>query len=245
MFKLVTLIGIGAALVAIAGHFTLFGPKRTNNKVRRSVRRFGALEILVHALTVLSFLTLAATGLYAVYNAQPLRGNLWLLHVALGPVFIFGLAVLILSWARDCSFEPCDWDWAKRFGGYLWGDDKHAPAARFNAGQKGYFWAVGALGLVTLVTGFGRVVPILGPTGQELIFWVHRLGALAFVLAGLAHLYLGTQANPGTLTAMITGKVTPEWAKDHHPLWVTQPAAGASANQPAGLTRGAKSFEQK
>ena len=244
MFKLITLIAIGATLVAIAGHFTLFGPKPTNNKIRRSVRRFGKLEILVHLLTVLAFIVLAVTGLYAVYNAQPLRGNLWFLHVTLGPAFTLGLTVLILSWARDCSFEPCDWDWAKRFGGYLWGD-KHAPATRFNAGQKGYFWAVGALALVTLVTGFGRVVPVLGPTGQDLLLWAHRLAALAFVLAGIAHLYLGTLANPGTLTAMITGKVTPQWAKDHHPLWVTDTAAGLAAKQPADLTRGAKQFEQK
>ena len=244
MLKLITMIGIGATLLAIAAHFILFGPKRTNNKVRRSVRRFGILEILVHALTVLSFLALAATGLYAVYNAQPLRGYLWLLHVALGPVFTLGLAVLILSWARDCTFEPCDWEWAKRFGGYLWGD-KHAPASRFNAGQKAYFWAVGALALVTLVTGLGRAVPVLGPAGQDLILWLHRLGALAFILAGIAHLYLGTLANPGTLTAMITGKVTPQWAKDHHPLWVTDTAAGPPASQPVDLARGAKSFEQK
>lgn len=244
MFKLITLIGIGATLVAMAGHLVLFGQKKTNNKNRRSVRRFGALEILSHALTVVSFIVLAVTGLSAVYSGEPLRGQLWVLHVALGPVFTFGLAVLILSWAQDCSFEACDWQWAKRFGGYLWGD-KHAPAARFNAGQKGYFWAVCALGFVTLVSGLGRAMPVLGPTGQELILWAHRLGSLAFVLAGLAHLYLGTLANPGTMTAMITGKVTPQWAKDHHPLWVTDTAAGLSASKPVDLTRGAKSFEQK
>lgn len=232
MFKLITLIAIAATLIAIAAHFVLFGPKRTNNKVRRSVRRFGLLEILVHALTLLAFIVLAATGLLAIFNGVPLRGNLWFLHVILGPAFTLGLAVLILAWARDCAFEPCDWQWAIRFGGYLWGD-KHAPAARFNAGQKGYFWAIAALGLLTLVTGFGRVVPLLGPTGQELLLWGHRLGALAFILAGLAHLYLGTFANPGTFTAMITGKVTPQWAKDHHPLWVTDTPGTA------------KSFEQK
>jgi formate dehydrogenase subunit gamma len=239
MFKLITMIGIGATLVAIIGHLVLFGQKKTNNKARRSIRRFGVLEILVHALTVLAFLVLAVTGFWAVYKSQPLRGNLWFLHVILGPPFTLGLAVMLLAWARDCSFEPCDWQWAKRFGGYLWGD-KHAPAARFNAGQKGYFWAVAALGLVTLVTGFGRAVPMFGPLVQDLMLWGHRLGALAFVLAGLAHLYLGTLANPGTFTAMITGKVTPQWAKDHHPLWVADTAPGASASQPGNLTRGQK-----
>jgi formate dehydrogenase subunit gamma len=235
---------MGATLVAIVGHLALFGQKKTNNKARRSVRRFGVLEILSHAITVLSFLTLAATGLYAVYYGDPLRGNLWLLHVTLGPIFALGLSILILSWARDCSFEACDWQWALRCGGYLWGD-KHAPAARFNAGQKGYFWAVGALGFVMLLTGLLRAMPMLGATGQDLILWVHRLGALAFVLAGLAHLYLGTLANPGTFTAMLTGKVTPQWAKDHHPLWITETMAGLAASKPVDLTRGEKSFEQK
>lgn len=243
MFRIITLIGIGATLVAIAGHFTLFGPKRVE-KGRRTVRRFGFLEILVHALTVVSFLTLCATGLWAVYGGDPLRGKLWVLHVAVGPVFILGLSVLMLSWARDCGFEACDWAWAKKCGGYLWGD-KHAPAGRFNAGQKGYFWVVGALGLVTLVTGLGRVAPMLGATGQEMVLWVHRLASLCFVLAGIAHLYLGTLANPGTLGAMLTGKVTAQWAKDHHPLWTIEGAAGGAGARPVDLTRNAKSFEQK
>lgn len=245
MFRLITLIGLAATLVAIVGHLVIFGPKRVEKKGARSVKRFGVLEILVHALTVASFLVLVGTGLWAVYNSDPLRGQLWLLHVAVGPLFLIGLAVLILAWARDCEFEPCDWEWAKKFGGYLWGD-KHAPANRFNAGQKAYFWAVGALGFVTLLTGLGRAVPVLGETGQLALLWVHRFGALAFVMAGLAHLYLGTLANPGTLTAMITGKVTPQWARNHHPLWVSEGVpAPAAATETADLTQNEKSFEQE
>ena len=75
------------------------------------------------------------------------------------------------------------------------------------------------LGIITAVTGLGRVNPLFDVLGQEIIYQVHRYGALAFVLAAVVHLYLGTIANPGTLGAMMLGKVSSKWAEDHHPIW--------------------------
>jgi formate dehydrogenase subunit gamma len=54
---------------------------------------------------------------------------------------------------------------------------------------------------------------------QEFFYQAHRYSALLFVMGGIVHLYLGTICNPGTFGAMLTGKVTPEWAAGHHPLW--------------------------
>jgi cytochrome b subunit of formate dehydrogenase len=78
---------------------------------------------------------------------------------------------------------------------------------------------VGLLGLAALLSGLGRVMPVLDPFGQEILYYVHRTAALLLVMAALAHLYLGTFANPGTLGAMLLGRVTPEWAEKHHPDW--------------------------
>jgi formate dehydrogenase subunit gamma len=70
-----------------------------------------------------------------------------------------------------------------------------------------------------LITGLGRVYPVFGPLGQEILYQVHRYGALAFVLGAVVHLYLGTIGNPGTFMVMLTGKVSKEWAEKHHPNW--------------------------
>jgi formate dehydrogenase subunit gamma len=220
MFRIIVLVGIAATVVALAGHYVVFGPKRVSGeKAKRTVRRFSLWERFVHVVTVLGFLTLAVTGLIAViFQQSPLHGWLWIIHVGMGPVFVTGLSLLVVTWARDVRFAPYDWEWVKKLGGYLWGD-KHALAERFNAGQKAYLWCVALLGFLSLVSGLGRVAPILDATGQEVLYQVHRYTALVFILAGIVHLYLGTLANPGTFGAMLTGKVTQKWAETHHPLW--------------------------
>jgi formate dehydrogenase subunit gamma len=173
MFRIIVLIGIAATVVAILGHLVVFGPRRVAGpKTRRAVRRFSIWERLIHVVTVLGFLALATTGFLAVIGQRsPLHGWLWVIHVGAAPVFSFGLTLVVITWARDGLFAPCDWEWTKAFGGYLWGG-KHPPAERFNGGQKVYLWAVALLGLVSLVTGLGRAVPgtpLSGPSVQRVV----------------------------------------------------------------------------
>lgn len=221
MFRMIAAIGMVATVAAVLGHFVIFGPKRLSERnQKRSVNRFGFWERFVHIVTVLTFLGLAGTGFYSVLAlGSRLHGWWWLLHVAAAPVFVAALTLMVLTWAKDGLFDwAIDWPWALRFGGYLW-FGKHAPAGRFNAGQKAYFWAVALLGAVVLLTGLGRMFPVFDASGQSIVYEVHRYGALLFVLAGITHLYLGTIANPGTLGAMMFGKVSAVWAREHHPNW--------------------------
>lgn len=219
MFRIIVLVGVAATVAAVFGHFALFGPKKVQGGRQRVVRRFSLWEQFVHLVTLAGFLTLAATGFIAAFGAEArLHGWLWVIHFLAAPVFVLGLVGMTISWAKDGLFEPHDWEWARKAGGYLWGD-KHAPADRFNAGQKGYLWAVGLLGLATLVSGLGRVNPLFDVLGQDILYQVHRYGALFFIMAAIVHLYLGTIANPGTLGAMLFGRVSSKWAEDHHPLW--------------------------
>lgn len=211
---------IAATVAPIVGHYLIFGAKRLGQgKKARTVLRFSLWERAIHLMTVAGFLVLCITGLTAVVvqNGQ-LHGWLWIAHCAAAPLFSAGLAAIIVTWAKDGRFSKCDWKWALVFGGYLWGA-KHAPAERFNAGQKGYLWLAGLLGLTALLSGLGRMTPVLDPFGQEILYCVHRGAALLFVMVAIAHLYLGTLANPGTLGAMLLGRVSPEWADKHHPDW--------------------------
>lgn len=209
------------ALTAVAalGHRIVFGPVRVGKSSSgRTIKRFSIWERFAHTLTVLSFLTLAITGFIAVViEREALHGWLWIIHMVAAPFFAAGITAVIFTWARDGIFAVHDWEWAKALGGYIW--ESHPPAGRINGGQKGYFWTVGVLGLVAILSGMLRIVPMFAPCWQELILWVHRLMALAFMCAAIVHLYMGTLANPGTIGAMLTGYVTPEWAEKHHSLW--------------------------
>jgi len=218
MFRMIAIVAIAATVVGVLGHLVVFGAVKVSVKQgSRSIRRFSIWERFIHSLTVLGFLTLGVTGMIAVFQGEKIHGWLWFIHAAAAPCFVAGLTAIVLTWSFDGKFAPHDWEWAKVLGGYIW--KAHPPAGRFNGGQKAYFWAVGGLGLVMLLTGLGRIYPVFGPFGQEILYQVHRYAALAFILAGITHLYLGTLANPGTIGAMLTGRVTPEWAQTHHSVW--------------------------
>ena len=221
MFRIVSLVGITAVVLAAIAHYLLFGPRHPEiAKDKRDLRRFSIWERLIHAATILSFLTLAVTGFVAtIYFGKPLSGWLWVVHLVAAPVFAIGLAATTLRWAEDCRLESYDWEWAKQFGGYL-GGERDVPADRFNGGQKAYFWAIASLGLVSILSGLARMFPIFVDTNiQEIFYQLHRYSGLFLVMTVIAHIYLGTFANPGTWQVIISGYVSSRWAKHHHPLW--------------------------
>ena len=234
IFHVVTLVGITAVVVAAIGHYLLFGPRHPElAKDKRDLRRLSLVERFIHAATTLSFLTLAVTGFAApIYFGKPLSGWLWIVHLAAAPVFAVGLAAIALRWAEDCRLESYDWEWAKQFGGYL-GSDRDVPAGRFNGGQKSYFWAIILLDLVSILSGLVRMFPTFDANIQEISYQVHRYSGLFLVMAVIAHIYLGTLANPGTWLVIISGYVSSRWAKHHHPIWwehISKSSAGKKGN---------------
>ena len=75
-------------------------------------------------------------------------------------------------------------------------------------------------GLVLLVTGIVLFFP--DSFSLNLVFLaaiLHNLAALFGVAGVLAHIYLTTGANPGTIQAIFAGWVTKGWARLHHPVW--------------------------
>jgi len=220
MFRVISLVGITGALAAIIAHYLLFGPRHPElSREKRDIPRFSFFERLIHALTILSFSTLAVTGFIAVIlYGKPLSGWLRVIHIFAAPVFSVGLAVIVLRWADDCRFEIYDKKWAKKFGGYL-GGNGDIPAGRFNCGQKAFFWFIATFGLLSILSGLGRAFPIFGIDIQKIFYQVHRYSSLFLVMFVIVHIYLGTLANPGTWRVIISGYVSYLWAKYHHPLW--------------------------
>lgn len=220
IFPVISIVAILAVLAAAAAHYLILGPRSPELAgQKRDVRRFSRLEIVIHAVTLLSFITLAVTGFTAtIFLGVVLTGWLRLAHILAAVLFALGLAAITLRWAEDCRFQLCDWIWAKKCGGYLSGD-QDVPADRFNGGQKAFFWATAVLSILIMLSGLAMMFPFLGMQMHQVFQLVHRYCSLFAAIFVIVHIYLGTLANPGTWQVILSGYVSLHWAKHHHPLW--------------------------
>jgi formate dehydrogenase gamma subunit len=230
MFRTISIVALASVAAALVVHLLAFRLRdRGVGKGTRALRRFGLWERLVQAGTLATFLIVAASGLVpAVALGDPLLGWWGVVHVAVAPAFAVCVALLTLTWAERCRFEAHDWEWAKALGGYL-GRKRDAPAGWFNAEQKAFVWMAAVLTIVLVLTGLGRMHPLLDATGQRVLIEAHRYAALLLTLAVVVHVYLSFLATPGGLLAAVCGKVSAEWARRYHPVWwerMQQPSAG-------------------
>ena len=218
IFKVVSIIAVLAVVGITAAHYFFFGPHFPElAKEKRDTRRFTRWEIFIHIITLLSFITLAVTGFIAViFLGGPVTGLLRIIHLIAAPVFAAGMFLVTLRWAEDCTFESYDLEWLKKAGGYLW-HVEDVPAGKFNAGQKGFFWAILILGVLTMLSGLALIFPVFGSTCEHICYQLHRYCSLFMLITVIFHIYFGTFANPGTFRAVITGYVSSSWLKKHHP----------------------------
>lgn len=199
-------------------HYLIFGP----HKVRISdddpdVQRFTLYERAVHWLAMLFFIFLSLSGIAFLLHRETPMSAMRALHGQVGCAFVIVLIALVVTWWRHAVFAQCDKDWIRKLGGYLWikGD---CPAGKFNAGQKAFFWLVVVVGgLVISATG---IVLLVGRGfAASWVYTLHDIAAIALIAGVLGHVYLGTFANPGTIMAIITGRVKKSWAEKHHSEW--------------------------
>ena len=203
----------------------------------RKILRFKAFERCSHWLTAVSFVVLGLTGLNITF------GKILLLPVV-GPdtfsdisqaakyvhnftsfSFVVGLVLITLIFFRDNFFGKVDLEWLKQGGGFI--KNKHAPAGRFNLGEKLVYWLSVAAGVAVSVSGFLLLFPFYGTeiAEMQLIQVVHAVVAVLFVALILAHIYIGTLGMEGAFEAMGTGEVDLNWAKEHHDRWLAQQLA--------------------
>ena len=214
----------------------------------RKILRFKAIERFGHWLTAASFVVLGLTGLNITF------GKVLLLPV-IGPdafssvsqaakyvhnftsaAFVVGLVLIIVIFFRDNLPEKVDIDWVKQGGGFI--KSKHAPAGRFNLGEKLVYWLSLLAGVAVSVSGFVLLFPFFGTDilDMQLAQVVHAVVAILFVALILGHIYIGTLGIEGAFEAMGTGEVDLNWAKEHHDLWLAQQLAkeeGRTAATPA------------
>ena len=200
----------------------------------QKILRFKAFERFSHWLTAVSFVVLGLTGLNITF------GKILLLPVV-GPdafsdisqaakyvhnftsfSFVAGLVLIVVIFFRDNLFEKVDVEWLKKGGGFI--KNKHAPAGRFNLGEKLVYWLSLAAGVAVSVSGFLLLFPFYGTdiADMQLAQVVHAVVAVLFVALILAHIYIGTLGMEGAFEAMGTGEVDLNWAKEHHDLWLAR-----------------------
>jgi formate dehydrogenase subunit gamma len=134
--------------------------------------------------------------------------------------FVVGLVLITLIFFRDNFFGKVDLEWLKQGGGFI--KDKHAPAGRFNLGEKLVYWLSVAAGVAVSISGFLLLFPFYGTeiAEMQLTQVVHAVVAVLFVALILAHIYIGTLGMEGAFEAMGTGEVDLNWAKEHHDRWL-------------------------
>jgi formate dehydrogenase subunit gamma len=202
----------------------------------RKIVRFTPFERFSHWLTAVSFVLLALTGLnitFGKFLLLPVVGpdafSAWskYVHDFVSFAFMLGLILIISLWLKDNLPRKVDLDWLKQGGGFV--KSKHAPAGRFNAGEKGVFWLALLGGLAVIISGLYLLFPFYftNIAGMQTAQVVHALAAVLFVALILAHIYTGTLGMEGAFEAMGTGTVDVNWAKEHHDQWFADEMAKA------------------
>jgi formate dehydrogenase subunit gamma len=224
------------ALLALT-YFILGKIRIAEGRSGKRILRFDAFERFSHWLTAVSFVILGLTGLNITFGKSlllPLIGPdafasvsqaAKYVHNFVSFSFVAGLVLIMVIFFRDNLFEKVDLEWIKQGGGFI--KNRHAPAGRFNFGEKLIYWLSVAGGIVVSLSGFCLLFPFYGTDIAEMQFGhaIHAVVSVLFVTLILAHIYIGTLGMEGAFEAMGTGEVDLNWAKEHHDLWLAQQLA--------------------
>jgi formate dehydrogenase subunit gamma len=228
----IAIVGTLAALAA--AYFALGRLRITAGRSGRKVLRFRAFERFAHWLTAVSFVVLGISGLNITFGKPlllPLIGPdafsalseaAKYAHNFTSFPFVLGLAFIVVIFIKDNIPDKTDIQWFKQGGGFI--KSKHAPARRFNAGEKLVFWGALGAGAAVSVSGFVLLFPfyVTNIFGMQIAQVVHSVIAILFIALILGHIYIGTLGMEGAFEAMWTGEVDYNWAKEHHDLWLEE-----------------------
>lgn len=219
-------------LGAIAAFYIWRGRIRINeSESGRTVPRWALGERVLHWYTAILFIILAITGLSLLFGRAvliPLLGSQWFsgyaqlamyTHNYVGPFFSIGIALMIVLWIKDNIPDRTDWEWFKQSGGMV--GEAHPHAGRMNGGEKAWFWIICSVGVATVASGFVLDFPNFGQwrDTMQMANIIHGVLAILWISVAFGHVYIGTLGTEGAIRGMTTGRVSSEWARQHHDLW--------------------------
>jgi len=236
-------IVLGGTMVVLVLAYLIIGRiKITAGRSGRTIDRFKAFERFSHWLTAVSFVILGLTGLNITFGKillLPIVGADTFSDIAeaakyahnfVSFSFMAGLVLITVVFFRDNLPERVDIEWLKQGGGFI--KNKHAPAGRFNLGEKLVYWLSLAAGFAVSISGLLLLFPFFGTdiAEMQLAQVIHAVVAILYVALILAHIYIGTLGMEGAFEAMGTGKVDLNWAREHHDRWLSQQIAQDKGN---------------
>lgn len=237
MSELIPIAGI--AIISVLAIIILFRIIRGQIKIEggrsgKKILRFTLNQRIVHWLTAILFIILGLTGCILLfgrmvfipwmgaeafsYVAVPAKA----LHDYLGPVFSISLLLMLFFFIKgNLPSIKEDLGWLAKGGGLFGG---HAPAGRYNPGEKIFFWLVMSVGSVVVISGLVLDFPIFNQSRETMEFFhvVHSISSIAIFVVSFGHMYLGSFAMEATFELMRTGYCDSNWAKTHHSLWYEQ-----------------------
>ena len=230
--------GIIGGLGAILLFFLIKGKIRIEeSRSGLTVPRWQVWERFMHWYTAAGFVVLAITGLSMLFGRIvliPVLGakgfSAWAnlsinIHNYVGPLFSIGVFAMLLFWVRNNIPNATDMKWLTSGGGII--GNHHPSAGKANGGEKVWYWIVILIGLLAVCgTGFALIgwIELLGfgDTTRASMQWMHQIhsvSAIIWVIVFFGHAYIGTIGTEGALEGMTTGRVSVEWAKQHHDQW--------------------------
>ena len=211
----------------------------------QKIVRFKTFERFSHWLTAVSFVVLGLTGLNITFGKillLPLVGPETFsdisqiakyLHNFASFAFVAGLVLIAAIFFRDNLLARVDVEWVKQGGGFI--KSRHAPAGRFNLGEKMVYWLSVAAGIAVSASGLLLLFPFYGTNiaDMQLAQVAHAIIAILFIALILAHIYIGTLGMEGAFEAMGTGEVDLNWAREHHDRWLAEQLEGEGSRPSA------------
>ena len=195
-----------------------------------------------HWITATSLVLLALSGLAlfhpSLYFLTGLfGGGQWTraIHPWIGVVLFFSFAGLFIRFWRANLWRSEDGTWLARIRDVLGGHEERLPEiGKYNAGQKGVFWAMSVLILVLIASGFviwDQYFASYTTIDQKRVaVLAHALAAVGIICVWIIHVYAAIWVR-GTISAMTRGQVTGGWAWRHHRKWLRE-LVGGRENRP-------------
>ncbi len=228
---LAILIGVPTVFLL---HYLIVGPKVFPHGGRK-IKVFSIFNRIVHQMAALSFIVIVPTGFVLVFGDFFGGGGFVRLcknlHGLFTILFVIAVIPMFFMWVKHALFTFIDLKWMMILGGYLSKEKKPVPAAKFNAGQKMWFWIATLGSMVMVITGammylldfdMSMLRSITGLSQIDLL----RLAAITHNVMGFlvvalffTHIYMSMFAIKGAIHSIIDGHMEEEELKILHPYY--------------------------
>lgn len=203
-------------------HYMIIGAKHFDHDGPQ-IYFFSLYARIVHLVAAISFSALVITGLMIIFGGF-FGGGAFIrlaryIHLISAIVFALPCVLMFIMWLKDMLPQLHDIKWMFIVGGYLSKKKKPVPAAKFNAGQKMYYWFAIFGGGVMTITGY--IIWGMGASVEtvRLMTILHNVLGMGIVAFYLTHVYMSVFAIAGSLESIKTGYKPKEEVDILHSLY--------------------------